>query len=47
MPTKAAEKSGSLLIFYSLDSDPGEIGCAFHGAGTEIRQKEAVCKGLV
>ncbi|MEE8480920.1 MAG: hypothetical protein V3T59_06745, partial [Desulfobacterales bacterium] len=31
----------------NVESDPREIGFAFHGAGTEIGQKGAFCKGLI
>jgi len=35
-----------LHFVQNVEPDPGEIGFAFHRAGTEIGQKGAFCKGL-
>jgi hypothetical protein len=29
-----------------FETDPREIGCTSHGAGAEVGQKDAFCKGL-
>ncbi len=35
-----------LHFVQNVEHDPREISFAFHGAGTEIGQKGAFCKGL-
>jgi len=35
-----------LHFVQNVEPDPREISFAFHGAGTEIGQKGAFCKGL-
>ena len=35
-----------LHFVHNVETDPREIGSAFHGAGAEIGQKGAFCKGL-
>jgi hypothetical protein len=36
-----------LHFVHNVETDPREIGSAFHGAGAEIGQKGAFCKGLM
>ena len=36
-----------LHFVQNVEPNPREIGSAFHGAGTEIGQKGAFCKGLI
>jgi len=36
-----------LHFVQNVEPDPREISFAFHGAGTEIGQKGAFCKGLI
>jgi len=36
-----------LHFVHNVETDPREIGSAFHGAGAEIGQKVVFCNGLM